>query len=227
MRVLVVDDDRVLSDLLAFTLRRDGFEVIHAYDGEAALSRWADDNPDIIILDVNMPKRDGFSVLQQIRRHDDTPIILLTVRGEEDDIVKGLELGADDYIPKPFSPRQLVARARAVLRRAGRAGAADTQQIGDLILDVNRRQLKIGDGEVIQLTPLENRLLDYLMANAGQVLTAEAIIDRVWGYEGGDRDALRQLVHRIRGKIEPDPGNPVYIETVPGLGYGFSPPSPD
>ena len=124
MKALIVDDDRVLADVLAFTLRREGFQVIQAYDGEAALERWAEEQPDLIVLDVNMPRLDGFAVCRRIREQADTPIILLTVRGEEDDIVHGLKLGADDYITKPFSPRQLVARAQAVLRRAGRSTAA-------------------------------------------------------------------------------------------------------
>jgi DNA-binding response OmpR family regulator len=230
MKALIVDDDRVLADVLAFTLRREGFQVILAYDGEAALQRWAEEQPDLIVLDVNMPRLDGFSVCRRIREQSDTPIILLTVRSEEDDIVHGLELGADDYIPKPFSPRQLVARAHAVLRRAGRTTTPAIRQAGDLLLDPSRRELRIGEGDAVSLTPLESRLLDYLMLNAGHVLTAEAIITHVWGAEGGDRDMLRQLVHRLRGKFtqargadagEPDPARHAYIETVPGLGYGL------
>jgi DNA-binding response OmpR family regulator len=156
-----------------------------------------------------------------VREQADTPIILLTVRGEEDDIVRGLSLGADDYISKPFSPRQLVARAQAILRRAGKSPAPAVRQVGELSLDPSRRELRVGQTEVVTLTPLESRLLDYLMLNAGHVLTNEAIIDHVWGAEGGDRDMLRQLVRRLRSKIEPDPAQPIYIETVPGLGYGL------
>ena len=235
MKVLIVDDDRVLADVLAFTMRREGFQVIKALDGEAALQRWADDRPDLIVLDVNLPKLDGFKVCQQIRDQADTPIILLTVREDEDDIVYGLELGADDYITKPFSPRQLVARAQAVLRRAGKMPAPAIRQVGELTLDPSRREMHIGQGEMISLTPLESRLLDYLMLNAGHVLTADAIIEHVWGPEGGDRDMLRQLVHRLRGKIaqayrlgmasEADLAQPDFIETVPGLGYGLIVPS--
>lgn len=234
MKVLVADDDRVLADLVAFTLRREGFEVIQTHDGEAALRRWAEEQPDLVILDVNMPKLDGFSVCQRIRAQADTPIILLTVRGEEDDIVRGLQMGADDYIAKPFSPRQLVARAQAVLRRAGKTPAPAIQQVGDLTLDPSRRELRLGQGEVVSLTPLENRLLDYLMINAGQILTTETLISHVWGAEGGDRDMLRQLVRRLRSKMaqaldtnKPDANLP-HIETIPGLGYGLtSPSSPD
>jgi DNA-binding response OmpR family regulator len=225
MKALVVDDDRVLADLAAFTLRRDGFEVIQAHDGEMALRRWADEQPDLVILDLNMPKLDGFAVCRRIREQSDTPIILLTVRGEEDDIVRGLALGADDYMVKPFSPRQLVARAQAVLRRAGKTPAPAIRQVGALTLDPSRRELRLGEGEAISLTPLENRLLDYLMINAGQILTTETLINHVWGAEGGDRDMLRQLVRRLRSKIEPDPAQPIYIETVPGLGYGLTNPA--
>jgi DNA-binding response OmpR family regulator len=222
MKALIVDDDHVLADLLAFTLRREGFQVVQARDGEAALRRWTEEEPDIIVLDVNMPKLDGFAVCRRIRAQDDTPIILLTVRGEEDDIVRGLELGADDYIPKPFSPRQLVARMQAVLRRAGMTPTPGIRQAGDLTLDLSRREVRIKEGDPISLTPLESQLLEYLMLNAGHVLTHGAIIDHVWGPEGADRDMLRQLVHRLRNKIEPDPSEPIYVETIPGLGYGLS-----
>jgi DNA-binding response OmpR family regulator len=229
MKALIVDDDRVLADVLAFTLRREGFQVVQAFDGEMALERWSEEQPDLVVLDVNLPKVDGFSVCRRIRETADTPILLLTVRNEEDDIVHGLKLGADDYITKPFSPRQLVARAHAVLRRAGKAAAPATRQVGDLTLDTSRREIRIGRREPVSLTPLESRLLDYLMLNAGHVLTAEAIIDHVWGAEGGERDMLRQLVHRLRSKVAaacgaedeaPELPCPEYIQTVPGLGYG-------
>jgi DNA-binding response OmpR family regulator len=233
MKALVVDDDRVLADVLAFTLRREGFEVVLAGDGEAALRMWAKEQPDLIVLDVNMPKLDGFAVCRRIRAEADTPIILLTVRGEEDDIVHGLGQGADDYITKPFSPRQLVARAHAVLRRAGKATPATVSQVADLVHDPVRRELTVGRRDAVSLTPLESRLLGYLMLNAGHILTAEAIMSHVWGAEGGDRDMLRQLVHRLRGKIAHacDAGEAeakaadAYIETVAGLGYGLIIPS--
>ena len=229
MKALIVDDDRVLADVLAFTLRREGFQIILAHDGAEALERWAEERPDLIVLDVNLPKLDGFAVCQRIRQEADTPILLLTVRGEEDDIVHGLELGADDYVTKPFSPRQLVARAHAVLRRAARAGPPTVRQVGELALDPSRRELQIGTGDSVSLTALETRLFNYLLLNRGHVLTAEAIIDHVWGPEGGDRDMLRQLVHRLRSKlaqarelagVDADLGL-AYIETVPGLGYGL------
>jgi DNA-binding response OmpR family regulator len=229
MKALIVDDDRVLADVVAFTLRREGFEVSKVYDGQAALERWAAEQPDLIVLDINLPKLSGFDVCQQIRRQDDTPILLLTVRDEEDDIVRGLELGADDYITKPFSPRQLVARAQAVMRRAGKKTAPAVRQVGRFMLDPSRREIRLGEeGQGVSLTPLESQLLDYLMLNSGQVLTNESIIEHVWGLEGGDRDMLRQLVHRLRGKIaqaaphQNDLTELPRIETIPGLGYGLS-----
>jgi len=227
VKALVVDDDRVLADVVAFTLRREGFEVTRAFDGQAALERWAEEQPDLVVLDVNLPKLDGFAVCRQIRQTSNTPIILLTVREEEDDIVHGLELGADDYITKPFSPRQLIARAQAVLRRAGKIVTPAIRQAGPLTLDPNRREMYVGDRKPVALTRLENRLLGYLMFNAGHVLTTEAIIEHVWGHEGGDRDMLRQLVHRLRGKLaqalQPASAEtaPIRIETTSGLGYGL------
>src|SRR5687768_11568434 len=155
MKVLVADDDRVLADLVAFTMRRETFQVVQAYDGEMAWQRWQEERPDLAILDVNLPKLDGFALCQRIRAESDTPIILLTVRGEEDDIVHGLQLGADDYIVKPFSPRQLVARAQAVLRRAGKAPLPAVRQVGELTLDPSRREARFApDGPIIPLTPL-------------------------------------------------------------------------
>ena len=237
MKALIVDDDRVLADVLAFTLRREGFEIVMAYDGEMALQRCFNEKPDLILLDVNMPKLDGFAVCRRIREQTDTPIILLTVRGDEDDVVRGLELGADDYITKPFSPRQLVARTQAVMRRAGKNAAPAVLRVGDLALEPSRRELRVvaGEqegqpgGEPVALTALESRLLDYFMLNAGHVVTSQAIINHVWGAEGADRDMLRQLVHRLRGKIAQarqsvadQPAGPPYIETVPGLGYGLT-----
>ncbi len=221
MKALIVDDDRVLSDVLAFTLRREGFEILQAYDGKAALQCWESEQPGLVVLDVNLPVLDGFSVCEQIRKQGNTPIILLTVRGEEDDIVRGLKIGADDYIVKPFSPRQLVARAQAVLRRTGQPVRERTLTFKDLQLDAAIREVKVGNQSPIQLTALENRMLEYLLINAGRVLTMDSLIDYVWGTHGGDRDMLRQLVRRLRLKIERDPSNPAYLKTIAGLGYGL------
>jgi DNA-binding response OmpR family regulator len=221
MKALIVDDDRVLADVVAFAMRREGFQVIQAYDGLTALQRWMEDRPDLVILDINLPKMDGYTVLQRIRKEADTPVIMLTVRSENGDVVHGLELGADDYITKPFSPRQLVARAQAVLRRAGQTSIPAPVRAGGLYYEPGLRQVRIRQEQPISLTPLEARLLGYLLANAGQVMTIDAIIDHIWGPRGGDRDMLRQLVRRLRSKIEPDPAQPTHIITVPGLGYGL------
>ena len=221
MKVLIVDDDLVLADVVAFALRREGFDVIQAFDGPSALASWAEEKPDLLILDVNLPKMDGFTVVQRIRREADTPIIMLTVRSENGDVVRGLELGADDYITKPFSPGQLVARARAVLRRMGTPSSPAPRRVGSMELAPSRREVMLGRHNTVALTPLEGRLLDCLMVNVGQILTYDVIIDNVWGPRGGDRDMLRQLVRRLRSKIETDSLEMAYIKTVPGLGYGL------
>jgi DNA-binding response OmpR family regulator len=229
MKALVVDDDRVLADLLAFTLRREGFQVVLAQDGESALQRWAEEQPDIVILDVNLPKAvpalDGFAVCQRIRAVSDTPIILLTVREDEDDIVYGFKAGADDYIHKPFSPRQLVARVGALLRRSSKVTSPASLQSGVLTLDPSRREAGLGHGETVALTALESRLLEYFMLHPGHILSMQDLIDHIWGPGGGDREMLRQLVRRLRAKIEPDPTRPTYIETVSGSGYGLRRPA--
>lgn len=222
MKALIVDDDLVLADVLSFTLRRAGFQVVLAHDGQAALNAWQAEAPDLIILDLNLPRLDGLTVCQRIRERDETPIIILSVRGEDDDVVRGLELGADDYITKPFSPRQLVARAQAVLRRAGgSAPVSGPLMAGDLTLDLERRELHRSGHSLGQLTPLECRLMEVLMLNSGHVLPADTLITHVWGPAGGDRTMLKQLVHRLRAKIEPDPAAPTTLETVPGVGYAL------
>lgn len=228
MKVLVVDDDRVLADLVVFTLRRAGYEAVIASDSTSTLRRWAEDKPDLIILDVNLPGKpgleDGFAVCQHIRRVSDVPIILLTVRGEEDDIVYGLEVGADDYLLKPFSPRQLVARIQAVMRRTRTTNTpsqATKLSIEGLEFNTKLREVGLVNGTIKKLTPLESRLLEYLMLNAGQVLTFDDLISDVWGASGGSPEMLRQLVRRLRTKIEADPANPFYVQNLPGLGYAF------
>lgn len=221
MKVLVVEDDLPLSDVLVFTLRRAGYDPITAHDGLAALKVWREEEPDFVLLDLNLPKLDGLVVCRQIRSEAQTPIIILSVRGGEANVVKGLELGADDYLVKPFSPGELVARMRAVLRRLGQATPAGKLVAAGLTLDRSRNEVRRAGQEAIRLTPLEATLLERLMINPDRVLTAENLIDAIWHAEGGDRTMLKQLVYRLRAKIEPDPSNPIYIETVPGVGYGF------
>ncbi|MBN1146309.1 MAG: response regulator transcription factor [Anaerolineales bacterium] len=220
MKALVVDDDLALADVVSFTMRRAGFEIIVAHDGQSALERWEAAMPDLVILDLNLPKLDGLTVCKQIRARANTPIIILSVRGDEDDVVNGLKLGADDYIIKPFSPRQLVARAQAVLRRSnGNSATQSCLSMGDMSLDISRREVHFGDRFVAQLTNLENRLLEYLMRNSGQVVLSDTLIDYIWGPGGGDRMMLKQLVYRLRRKIEMDPADPKLLETAPGIGY--------
>lgn len=228
MKILVVDDDRVVADLVMFTVRRSGYEAIMANDAGSALRRWAEDHPDLIILDINLPGtaqlKDGFAICQHIRRESDVPIILLTVRGEENDIVHGLEAGADDYVLKPFSPRQLVARVQAVMRR-GRAMENSTPSarlsVDGLEFNPRLREVSLSNGTTKNLTSLESRLLEYLMLNAGHILTTDDLISDVWGASGGNSEMLRQLVRRLRAKIEDDSSNPYYIQNLPGLGYAF------
>lgn len=221
MKVLVVDDDAQLSSIISFALKREGFEVSHAADGLAALELCRAAQPDLILLDVNLPGLAGDEVLRRIRAESKTPVIMLTVRADEEDVVHGLDLGADDYIAKPFSPRTLLARMRAVLRRAGAPPIPNLDASG-LRLDVERQHIRRGEAEPVRLTPLEFRLLHFLMLHRGQVLTPEQLIEHVWGYDDpGGRVLLKQLIRRLRRKIEVDPANPRYIETVPNIGYSF------
>ena len=228
MKVLVVDDDRVVADLVAFTVRRAGYEAVLASDAASTLRRWLEDRPDLIILDINLPGtaqlKDGFAICQHIRSQSDVPIILLTVRGEENDIVHGLEAGADDYILKPFSPRQLVARVQAVMRRGrGIENSSPPSRLSIDGLDFNSkiREVALASGVTKSLTSLESRLLECLMLNAGHILTTDDLISDVWGASGGNSEMLRQLVRRLRAKIEDDSSNPYYIQNLPGLGYAF------
>jgi len=224
MKILVVDDDLDLIGLIAFVLRQAGYLVVEAQDGPSALESFAAERPDLAILDVNLPRLDGFQVLQRIRQGGDrTPVLMLTVRATEEDMVQGLDLGADDYLAKPFSPRTLLARVRALLRRAG-VEKPVLMASGDLCLDPERQSVTIRGGAPVRLTGLEFRLLQLLVANAGHPLPAERLTLHVWGYRGmGDRQLLKQLVHRVRQKIEKDPASPAYLMTVTGVGYLLQP----
>ncbi len=225
MKILVVDDDAQLSSIINFTLRREGFSVLNAYEGQAALDLWEQEQPDLVLLDVNLPQLSGYEVLRRIRAESKTPVIMLTVRADEEEVVRGLDLGADDYVAKPFSPKTLLARIRAVSRRMS-PGPIGNLSAGDLALQIDRQQVVRGDGPPIHLTPLEFRLLQHLMIHRGQVLSTETLIEHVWGYAGtGDRDLLKQLIRRLRRKIESDPAHPRYIETVPNIGYCFADPT--
>jgi DNA-binding response OmpR family regulator len=221
VKVLIVEDDLALSDVLAFTLRHAGFETITAHNGLDGLGLWQTENPDLIVLDLNLPGLDGLAVCRRIRADAQTPIVILSVRGSESEVVQGLELGADDYIVKPFSPRELVARLRAVARRSRQVPDGGALEVAGLVLDRTRNEVTHDVGEAIRLTPLEAGLLEVLMLNAGRVLSSDALVTAIWGVEGGDRAMLKQLVYRLRAKIEPDPAQPRFVETVPGVGYGL------
>ncbi|HRQ40772.1 MAG TPA: response regulator transcription factor [Chloroflexota bacterium] len=220
MKILIVEDDLALSDVLAFTLRRAGFESLVAHDGLAGITTWEKESPSLVVLDLNLPRLDGLGVCRHIRAHDKTPIIILSVRGSDEAIVTGLEQGADDYIVKPFSPSQLVARVRAVLRRAGIAPTPGILAVGNLTLDRTRNEVQWNVQPSVHLTPLESKLLEALLINAGQVLTSERLITAVWGSEGGDKTMLKQLVYRLRTKLE-EAASAAHIETIPGVGYSL------
>ena len=219
-RILVVDDEPQIVDLLRSYLQRDGFAVDQAADGEGALTAFSRLRPDLVILDLMLPKVDGREVCRRIREASQTPIIILTARDEETDKLLGLELGADDYITKPFSPREVVARVRAVLRRGSRE-TADVVRAGDLTIDLLAHEVSL-QGRRLDLTPTEFRLLEILAAHPNQVFTRMQLIDRVQGhaFEGYER-TVDAHIKNLRGKVEPDPKNPHYILTVYGVGYKF------
>lgn len=223
-RILVVDDERRMVGFIRLNLEQDGFEVIEAANGNEALNRLRDSLPDLILLDVMMPDIDGFEVLRMIREISQVPIIMLTAKSEEDEKVKGLELGADDYVTKPFSPRELVSRVKAVLRR-GSSFEEDEEGVIDvddrLKIDFGRREVWVDD-ELVKLRPTEYRLLYHLVQNAGWVLTHDQILTKVWGYEYRDEPHyVRLYINYLRKKIEKDPSDPEYILTERGVGYRF------
>ena len=229
MKILAVDDDLELLSLIGFALRQAGYLVIDAADGLAALQAFEREQPDLVLLDVNLPGLNGFEVCRRIRAQSATPIMILTVHSAEEDEVKGLDLGADDYLTKPFSPRTLLARVRALLRR-GEATQAESEpkergySVGDLALDVENQAVSVQGGPSVRLTNLEFRLLQFLLVNAGHTLPMERLTQHVWGYRGtGDRQLLKQLVHRLRQKIEQNPTEPEYVITVPSIGYVLHP----
>jgi DNA-binding response OmpR family regulator len=227
IRVLVVDDEPRYIWAVQVNLEARGYEVLAAQDGQAALELAASEEPDLILLDIRMPGLDGYEVCGRIREFSAVPIIMLTALAEDTDKVKGLDIGADDYVTKPFSAEELLARIRAALRRVELSEQQDpcpTFQAGDLLVDFAQQRVFAHDQEV-NLTPTEYRLFCELVKQAGRVLVSDYLLERVWGmgYEG-ENLLLRQAVHRLRRKIEPDPRNPQYIQTRPGIGYVFAPP---
>jgi len=231
--VLVVEDEESFIDALSVGLKREGFRVEVARDGMEALNRFDIINPDLVLLDVMLPRVSGIDVCRQLRRRTQVPIIMVTAKGAEIDTVVGLEVGADDYITKPYRLRELVARIRAVLRRAPgeREASANGGEltdgalvVGDVSLDPEQHEVVVR-GESISLPLKEFELLHLLLANAGRVLPRETLIDRVWGTDYvGDTKTLDVHVKRLRGKVEPDPANPVRIVTIRGLGYKYERP---
>jgi DNA-binding response OmpR family regulator len=222
MKLLVVDDDADMLAVVSFALRQAGLAVVQANSHGSALAEFRREQPSLVVLDINLPGGSGFDLCQIIRRESAVPILMLTVRGEESDLVRALELGADDYLTKPFSPRTLIARVRALLRRSGLEGAAQRAvlQAGPLALDAESLTLRIAGKSELRLTPLEVRLLQLLFANAGQVVTAERLLAHIWGQRGGgDRQLLKQLVHRLRTKLQEHSDEPHWLETVPNAGY--------
>ncbi len=219
-RILVVDDEPQIVDLLRSYLQREGFDVQEAADGEAALAAARRLQPDLIILDLMLPRLDGREVCRRIREDAPTPIIMLTARDEETDKLVGLELGADDYITKPFSPREVVARVRAVLRRGARESGG-VIRAGDLTIDLRGHEVRFGDRRV-ELTPTEFQLLETLAGHPNQVFTRMQLIDRIQGhaFEGFER-TVDAHIKNLRAKVEPDPRSPRYIVTVYGVGYKF------
>ena len=223
-RILVVDDERGLVRIVRLNLEQDGFDVIEAYNGSQAMEKLRTTLPDLVLLDVMMPDTDGFTVLKMIRQIGNIPVIMLTAKGEEGDKVKGLELGADDYVTKPFSPRELTSRIRAVLRRGDFSRDQESGKIvidDRLTIDFDRHEVWV-EGELVQLRPTEYRLLYHLVQNAGWVLTHDQILNKVWGYEyENEPHYVRLYINYLRKKLELDPADPQYILTERGVGYRF------
>jgi DNA-binding response OmpR family regulator len=220
--VLVVDDEPIVRDVVARYLARDGHSIVQASDGEAARALFELDTPALVVLDVMLPGMDGLALMRWIRERSNVPVILLTARGDESDRIVGLELGADDYVTKPFSPRELAARVRTVLRRAPEPlQGPDRLEFGDVAVDTANREVTKG-GAALRLTLKEFDLLCFLAANPNRVFSREQLMERVWGYEAAvDTGTLTVHVRRLREKVEDDPSRPQFLETVWGAGYRF------
>ncbi len=219
--VLIVEDEEAIRDLVAFHLETAGFQVIQAEDGEEGLRQALDEAPDLVLLDLMLPRLDGVALLRALRRLSRVPVIMLTARTEEADRVRGLELGADDYVGKPFSPRELVARVKAVLRRTD--PPTDRLAAGGVEIDLQAHRCYV-QGRERELTLTEFGLLQTLMERPGQVLTREMLLEKVWGYDYyGDARTVDVHVRHLREKVEAEPSRPRLIETVRGVGYRFAP----
>jgi DNA-binding response OmpR family regulator len=225
--VLIVDDEPLVREILSRYLAREGFVVETAADGRQALQRWLAESPDLVLLDLMLPEVNGLDVFRQARETSDTPVIMLTAKGDEADRLIGLEIGADDYITKPFSPREVAARVRAVLRRAARNGdeheTPSIMRYGDLCVDARRREVRLADRPV-PLTRREFELLVLLAANPGTAFSRAELLERVWDFAwAGDSSTVTVHVRRLREKLEADPSSPRHLVTVWGVGYRFDP----
>lgn len=225
-KVAIIEDEKAISDIIKFNLEKEGHTVFTAYDGEEGLALINEKNPDLILLDIMMPKKDGFEVCKTVRLTKNTPIIMLTARAEEIDKVLGLELGADDYITKPFSIRELIARVKANLRRSNipqdkGKGEEDIWQEGELSMNLNKYEV-YKNKKPIELTLREFELLKFLWADKGKVFSRETLLEKVWGYEYyGDVRTVDVTIRRLREKVEDDPSKAVYVLTKRGVGYYF------
>ena len=229
MKIMVVDHDRDMIDLLSFWLTRHGYDVVQAFDGEQAIQRWYEAWPDLVLLDLHLPKRDGFEVCQLMRSERHTMALILTGSDCEEDEIRGLDMGADDYLRKPFSPRRLLARITAVMRRYSPShldAVSPLMTIGPITLDPLRHEV-LRDESKVKVTPTESRLLHLLMTHTGQVLTPEIISSRIWGHdEVGNTGLIKTHIYHLRQKMERDAKGPRHILTVPGRGYTFKVPVP-
>lgn len=225
-KILIVEDEKNIVDIIKFNLGKEGFSTLEAYDGAEGLELALNEDPDLVLLDLMLPEMDGFTVCRKLRESSSVPIIMLTAKEEEVDKVLGLELGADDYITKPFSQRELMARIKANLRRTLMNDTTDgTNNIikcGNIVIDVDRYEIK-RDDQIIELTLREFELVKFLAANKGQIFSRENLLEKVWGYEYyGDVRTVDVTVRRVREKLEPEPGNAIYLLTKRGVGYYFN-----
>ena len=219
-RALVVDDEPQMAGIVAYALETQGFEVMLAYDGPQALEKIESVQPDLVVLDVMLPTLDGFEVCRRVRETTTTPIMLLTARKEDEDVIQGLELGADDYMTKPFNPREVALRAQAIVRRSGWGKAQTVITIGALQIDQTNHRATL-DGQLLHLTPNEFKLLVCLASNAGRVLSWQSLLKNSWDVEmwEGGKEMVKTAIYRLRQKIEVEPDSPRYILTVRGVGY--------
>lgn len=224
MHILVADDDLPSVKLTSYLLEEAGYQVVKAYDGPSILQSIEQHHPDLVLLDVMMPKASGFDICRQIRRTSDVPIIFLSARSQLQDRVMGLQIGGDDYLIKPFEPSELLARVEAVLRRrnADMLNPSVRLSHGDITLDPVEHKVLFANGRTVELTPLEFRLLYYLMKNSGRVLNTSQILNKVWGYDyEGESNLVAVYIRRLRTKVEEDPEHPRHVITVRNLGYKF------